>query len=260
MTIIDTIKRNSKKILTIGAVGAAVLATPVKGKTAEQPQPPMEEITKEQKQKLLEQALRSGAPMEEVLKHMDFPDFLPTTKDGQFNKAKAKEYAKALAPYIEVLAEKGESTSTVEAYETFKKTTGQENVSLQDFEKVVEIAKQAKKLHKEYHKYDATGVFVIAGLLLVGVGLLGGTTEGHTDSDSIGCGCLALLLAAGASAITLTEIATGKGSPENMVYRSYCSMYNTYVNETVKDQKEKIHVVELNDIQQRFNQHKQSTK
>ena len=53
------------------------------------------------KGKLFREAVRSGAPQEELVKYITFPDGIPVTRDGQYDEAKSEKWQKMLTPIID---------------------------------------------------------------------------------------------------------------------------------------------------------------
>ena len=168
---LQEIRKRVKSLVLTGALVTATVAAPVKGqardKAMERMFPSISNVS-ERKQEF-EQAVRAGAPKEEIAKYIYFPEFIPVTQNGQFDGKKADEYAKALLPYVKTLAEKGETVSGAEAYQAFKKATGQKEVTWEDFEAVREMARRSIADQKS-KPIDATryalGLLIVTGLTL----------------------------------------------------------------------------------------------
>ena len=273
MSFSEQLKKTKKAVITTALAVAAAVA-PIKGQSQEaKPEAESDktvEVSKAQKerQQMIEKAIKSGAPKEEIAKYIDFPEFIPTTKDGQFDQKKADEWAKKLAPYMKTLAEKGQSVSAAEAYKAFKESTGQKDVSLQDFEQVCKMAQEAMKGNKD--KKSDIGAYVFMALAAAGIALVSGKfaysigKEGvkeYTRFRSIGTAAfdlgiaafpavISLFMAGGSVASSKEAIDGFKSTPERETCRIYSRMYDTHVDNVVKDQQQKFQQLEWAEAKQ----------
>ena len=278
MSIKEKLKK-SKKAIVMGALSLAAVVAPVKGQSQGNEPTAKDTITETagdqaMRKQLFETAVKLGAPKEEIVKYMDFPEFIPTTKDGQFDKEKAQEWSKILAPYMETLAKKGPSVSAVEAYEAFKKTTGQKNVSLEDFVQLCEMTqKAADKYHDDtgsFAKYGVPVVAMLAGMFsLVCARVTGAMVKDGSNRivegikerglknvvkdadpvDAVGSlGVAAIIVGIPAFMAFVSGGASfysGKAAidawtlkPEQRIYEMYNGAYGSYVDQTIKNQQQ----------------------
>jgi len=143
----------AKKAIIMGVLAVAAVIPSVKGQTTEEKTASDTATTvaseTAKRKEMLESAIRTAAaPREEIAKYIDFPPFIPVTKDGKFDKEKAEKWSEILTPYLKVLAEKRDKVTAVEAYKAFKDAIGQKNVSLKDFEQICKIAEEGLKRQK----------------------------------------------------------------------------------------------------------------
>ena len=71
------------------ALGAAVAPLAVKANTETNATPKAVELSKAEKATKLKEAIHLELPREELLKYVDFPEWMPVTPDGQYDKNKA---------------------------------------------------------------------------------------------------------------------------------------------------------------------------
>lgn len=272
MPITETL-RKAKKSIVAGALAVAAMVVPIKGQSQEasqekEPTKPVEALkAPKERQQMLEQAIKSGASNEEIAKYIDFPEFIPVTKEGQFDAEKASEYAKALTPYVKALAEKADTINATEAYKIFKETTGQKNISFEEFEKVKELAENAVEHHNNRGLEGTT--CMLLGLLAAGMAFGGGVyasalkdetiVYGHFGKTSIEPLALTGTIIAGASALAMGSLAVlsahvgincFKRSPEQSVYNAYEYAHKSYVNETIKGQQQQYKLMDMNQARQ----------
>ena len=265
----------AKKAIIMGALAVAAVIPSVKGQTTE------EETASDtativanetaKRKEMFESAVRAGAPREEIAKYIDFPEFIPVTKDGQFDKAKAAEWGKILTPYMKTLAEKGDKITTAEAYKAFKDATGQKNVSLEDFERVRKMAEKALGIQK--YKIPGAAIESVFVLLFAGVTLAGAAGSMAFTFETIDglhefrrnrvpfkkqmaktAGTLFMTAVAAAMAYTAGKPTARMGAetfdllmekPEQSVQKMYERMYNFHVNQTINDQQKQFKQVEF---------------
>ena len=73
------------------ALGAAVAPLAVKANTETNATPKAVELSKAEKATKLKEAIHLGLPREELLKYVDFPEWIPVTPDGKYDLGKANE-------------------------------------------------------------------------------------------------------------------------------------------------------------------------
>jgi len=266
--------RKVKKAAVMAWLAIAGVVAPVKAQTAEVvPEKAAVtaavEHTDAKKKKQFEAAVRAGAPKEEIAKYIDFPGFIPVTKDGQFDKEKASAWAEKLAPYMKVLAEKGKTMSAADAYKAFKETTGQKDVSLEDFERVCKVAQAAATEYDKRWPKRVAGP--IAALILVGLALGAGNLTfkaGRSGIEDIKGKCfganndlgdivgftfiagVTALASIGAFRVGETTASAMLTTPEREIRGAYSRMYDTYVDKTIDAQKKQFQQLEWDQVKQ----------
>jgi len=271
MSVKETLKKKSGSVIAGVALGLAALSGTVKGETAEAKEtsrPDKDAITatvneSEQRQQQLRAAILSGATQKEFVKYVDFPPFIPVTKDGQFDKARAKECSEKLVPYLKVLSEKRETMDAANAYKAFVETTGQKDVSYKEFKSVMDVA---EKSMLEYQTEQGTrsnpgDAFIVAALAagtacalyglsrgagVVGVNLLVCDSNLATVAG-VGCLCVGLasfVVSCGAGVASGTFLLTGTidgvynlshpYAPKDAIYQTYAGTYQSYVDQVTK--------------------------
>jgi len=210
------------------------------------------------RKQMFEKAVRSDAPWEEIVKYIDFPEFIPATKDGRFDKEKADKWSKDLAPYARALAKESEKrcekVSATDAYRIFTETTHQKNVSLDDFERACQVIKDAENnslssvvggLYASIFVLLAAGWTCYLGAAsLQGTGaFIKGLTRKKFDSDAffglLTAGGLATLVGKFTMILGTFSLAMIGKTPEQSIYEVYERTYDSYVRKTIRNQKEK---------------------
>ena len=266
----------AKKAIIMGALAVAAVIPSVKGQTTEEKTASDTATTvaseTAKRKEMLEAAIRTAAaPRSEIAKYIDFPEFIPVTKDGQFDKAKAEEWGKALIPYMKTLAEKGDKITTAEAYKAFKDATGQKDVSLEDFERVRKLADET--LCKQKYKIPGVALGSVFALLLAGATLICGAASMAATSETIDslreirryrasfkkpittiAGTLFLAALSAALAYTAGKMTARlgtetvdllMGNPEQWIPKIYERMYNSHINQTIKAQQKQFKQAEF---------------
>ena len=263
-----------KKAAVMAGLAVAGVAAPIKAQTAEaMPEKATVTATAKhtdtQKKKQFEAAVRAGAPKEEIVKYMDFPGFMPVTKDGQFDEKKASDWAEKLAPYMKVLAEKGKTMSAADAYKAFKETTGQKDVSLEDFEQVCKLTQEAA--HQYGNKWINIALGSIVGFVAAAFALGTGSmafgigkeivrdlrrhrADLIASGDIIGLTFFAGLTAAatfGSYASIERGLISGLlSTPEREIRSAYSRTYDYYVGKTIDTQKKQLQQMEWDQVKQ----------
>jgi len=274
MSFSDTL-RKARKSVVAGALAVAAMVAPIKGQSQEaksETEPAKTvEVSKAKRQQMLEDAIKSGASKEEIAKYIDFPEFIPVTEDGQLDMAKADEYAKALAPYVKTLAEKGDNISAVEAYKAFKEATGKKNISFEEFEKVRELAENAAEHHGNRGLEGTACMF--AGVFTAGLACYSmlmaadlkdkSISYGYFGSKSINSLALTGTVIAGTTALALgafTVLSAKVGldcfkrAPEQSVREVYENAHESYVNDVVEGKQQQYKLMNMDQARQYIQQ------
>jgi len=211
-----------------------------------------------------EKAVRQGASKEEIAKYIDFPEFIPVTKDGQFDRDKAEKWGKILAPYMKTLIKNGRTMSAADVYRAFKEKTGQENISPEDFERVKELAQTAaaKNFGKKLLLFPTVPLLLFTSLM-TGIALVGIAQEAiiakgnlkkmHKTMQGDGHGLVCWNIKSGLlGALATTALLSGvsvfladktksywNSTPECQVPVVYEAMYDTYVDKSIDEQEKK---------------------
>ena len=272
MTFTKRLQRVKKAAVMTGLAVLGVVATPVKAQTAEAvPEKAAVTATTEsadtQKKKQFEAAVRAGAPRKEIAKYMDFPGIIPVTKDGQFDKEKASDWAEKLAPYMETLAKKGQTISALDAYKAFIKTTGQKDVSLEDFIATCAIAKEAIERNKNKGfgvTVNTTGAFVCTWLML-SCGMATAFAAAYTAekiaekkplaalvplAGLVAAGLATYYLALGAFYSGKGAVSTLMNSPKREAQNIYAELYDSYIDYAVRHQQKQFQQMEWDQVKQ----------
>ena len=271
MSVKETFKKKSGSVIAGVALGLAALSGNVKGETAEAKEtsrPDKDAITatvneSEQRQQQLRAAILSGATQEEFVKYVDFPPFIPVTKDGQFDKARAKECSEKLVPYLKVLSEKRETMDAANAYKAFVETTGQKNVSYKEFKSVMDVAEKSMleyqteqgKRHNPRESFMAAAIAAGAACALFGLSFgarvardkLLDCDSNLTTAAAIGCFGVRVfsflgVIVMGAASVIALEVGTLDGTynllhpyaPKDAIYQTYAGTYQSYVDQVTK--------------------------
>ena len=256
-----------KRTIVMALLSLMAAAAPFKGQSAEVEPTPTNTVTATVsdnvsiRQQMFEKAVMKGAPKEEIAKYIDFPEFIPVTKDGQFDRDKAERWGKILAPYIETLIENGRTMSAADVYRAFKEKTGQKNVSPEDFETVKKIAERAssRNVTRKLLLFPTVPVLLCVSLM-AGIALLGIAQEAienkgnlkkmHKAMQSNGSGIVHWDIKSGLfGVVAMTALYIGaslflanktksfwNSTPGRQVPAVYASMYNFYVEESIKEQ------------------------
>jgi len=274
MSIKENLKK-TKKAIVMGALSLAAAAAPIKGQAKESEPAAKDTImamapAEVAKKKMFEDAVRRGAPKEEIAKYVDFPEFIPVTKDGQFDSKKAAEYAKVLAPYIKTLAEKGETTTVTEVYEVFKETTGQKNVSLEDFRRICKATEETTECCCA--KSGISGkigypiVALVAGMIALsfaygsGMAAKQGINEikkGYVG-DGYGLNKVAAAVVSAMIAIPFGYVSVAGGistlhawkTVNKQVREAYARTYDSYLNQSIQAQQKQFTILDMKQAKQ----------
>ena len=265
-------RQRVQKVLLTGALAMAAVTAPVKGQ-AKDVAPENESgrtfeasQTQKSRQQMFESAIRAEAPKDEIVKYMEFPEYIPVTESGAFDSEKADCWSKKLTPYLETLVKKGKTMSAVDAYKVFKKSTGQQDISMEDFERVCKMANEAVNNCGDKFRGTAAGMlmtFFVAGLACVagsktyemGKEIVNAIRRKDCDSVSWLKGAATIGLG-GISAFTgMLSVAFGMAtgleitnSPEREIRQAYSRMYKTYVDESIKIKRQQMQKLEWEQV------------
>ena len=240
--------RKTRIALGTGLLGLAAVAAPVKGQTHGAEPTNTNAVTatasdtQTQRKQKFEAAVRSGAPQTEIVKYIDFPEFIPVTKEGSFDEKKAEKWSVSLSPYLKLLAEKGKWVAAVDAedaYKAFKETVNQKDVSLEDFEVVQTIAKEAERRrslggNSRSKAHNILMWFCLATALLEGVGVM--TAKNKSVKKSSLASAMVMLALAGGNYYSKKEADLYPFA--DSAYRTYRVMYDKYIDITIERQQE----------------------
>ena len=212
-----------------------------------------------------EKAVRQGASKEEIVKYIDFPEFIPVTSEGRFDREKAEKWAKMLAPYMKTLIENGRTMSAADVYRAFKEKIGQENISPEDFERVKEVAQTAaaKNFGKKLLLFPTVPLLLFTSLM-TGIALIGIAQEAiiakgnlkkmHKSMQGENPGIVCWNVKSGLfGVLAMTALVSGvsvflanktksywNSTPERQIPVVYAAMYDTYVEKCIEEQEKKI--------------------
>jgi len=193
---------------------------------------------------------------------VDFPGFLPVTKDGQFDGKKAEDWGKKLAPYARAIAEKEGGLSAAEAYKAFKEKTGQKDVSFEDFEKIRELLSQAQEKNnvQKITQLPLLIAAMLAGFIVAGMGKelktylkniskIEGEDKPTKVEKAVALGMIVLGTAA-TLFFSKETIDLWKKAPAEQVPKIYAAAYDAYVSETIQAQRKQFKQLELQQVRE----------
>jgi len=227
------------------------------------------------RKQLFEMAVRGNLPTEEIIKYIDFPDFIPVDKNGQLDEKKVAECVKALniqknLPYFQdycrevwlgYVKKGGEYIIDTNRYtQTMavalpklldKLTTDLPTQKKQEIQKYFKpLGKELKNISGQIPLYTRSQVLGVSDLLLamfgtVGVIMLSCGAFKRLKGDAITVSAMAGLLAVAllpASIIPRIDNALKGGNSgyvEKCLKDTFSKKYNTYVSETIKAEKDR---------------------
>ena len=223
------------------ALGAAVAPMASKATTETNAAPKSVEIAKAEKAQKLKEAIHLGLPREELLKHVDFPEWIPTTEDGNFDVEKANkmfndaglnkaENEKAFLDYVAAV-EKGENADI--AFQKFaKKITNGDTEKMAALNKIKDTLQETQR---RTSKEDMTSNFGVGSLMLTILTVSIFTTLGQKCMKKDLSGLSSILFSGGAAiagAMGITFALDGS------LYKSYNrvtrEIYNTYATQEIQ--------------------------
>ena len=235
---------------TLVAAGLAAMAgwAPLQSKANEMKQADKAAIRQEQFQAVLRTAMNANmdpsAVKDEAIKYMDFPSFIPVTKDGKFDEKLCQQWVKDFdvkenLPHIkEYLESVKKGASLKEAYMKLAK-----NVAKEDKEKEQKLLNAYGPLRETMEKMpeNSAGGYIVAGLIL----LLGAAAVLGDDFEEsgVGCGCLSAIVGGTIIAACISHTVTDSDRVkylEKSLPAAYRSVYNAYVDQTITAGKQNI--------------------
>ena len=241
---------------TLVAAGLAAMAgwAPLQSKANETNQTDKAAIRQEQFQTVWRTAMNAdmkpAVVKHEAVKYMDFPSFLPVTKDGEFDEKLCQQWVKDFdvkenLPHIkEYLDSVQKGTPVDEAYMKLAK-----NVAKGDKEKEQNLLNAYLPLQKSMKEMpqNSPDGYLIAGLILM-IGALaafadakGGPAGGGGEGFGIAFLCV---IAAGATVAASVHYTVTDSDQIKYLEKSlptvYRSIYDSYVDQTIADGKQNI--------------------
>jgi len=232
-----------KKTLIGVALAAGAVAAPFAGKanTETNAAPKAVELSKAEKATKLKEAIHLGLPREELLKYVDFPEWMPVTSDGKYDSDKASKMFNAAGLDVPInqrafkdymtAVEKG-ANPDIEFQKFAKQITGG------DQEKMDALNKIKDTLQETQNRTDKKDTEKGFGLGWLGLGLLMATLSmGASDKlrDQDADGLAKLTIGLGISAATITGMLSLTGGS---LYQSYQKvseqLYNAYANQEIQ--------------------------
>ena len=271
MSLMDTLKKHTKKVLTLSALALAVLASPVKAKGAEKtgdkPPAPAQEVVKDaqMRQKQLEAvvktAMNAGVSLDviagEAAKYIDFPVYIPVTQDGKFNEQMSQQWIQAFdfeknAPLLEQYQKDLKAGVPLDkAYgDLVKKIADGDQAKEQDLLKLLpaieEVIGKARADNVANNFKQALGGAAVFGLFFGSIFTIGGLSqleEKHVVDGALVFGFPILLT----SVVGLLSDYTNMTSPlikgddfKQYTIEMHQDMYKDYVSQRVVETKDKI--------------------
>ena len=239
MSIKEMLGKIKKPVLLTG-LAITSIGAPIRANTTEkiptEPDPITASAVTNIRQQKLVAAVRAGLPAEEIAQYVDFPDFIPATKDGKFDVKRADKLSKKLKPYMKTLSEKGDKITLEEAYEVYKQSMQEDAVSFDEFKKVsTSFTDQIAQKKKDDKTVQYLGLTM--GLFLTGLVLAGSKREWETWGDVFKSPTVQVglfVVNALPIAFALTPLVTNNQLQAN---RAYQRMYDSYLQSTIEHQK-----------------------
>ena len=281
MSVKEKLKK-SKKAIVMGVLSLAAVLAPIKGQAKEASSTTNDTITavaldEEAKKKMFEDAVRRGAPKEEIAKYVDFPEFIPVTKDGQLDKEKTEKIGREFARYIGIIERKGISASPFNvavhgAFDALKEATDRKDLSPSDFLEMYKVGEKAYFEHsnKKFFLLFTAPLLLIAGIsaTVVSLDLLGVLIKNKGDLKKVDRELMdrnpylddpcfseilvttLLPLAAATAFLTPKVINEWKSTPEREATKIYADMYDTYVDQSIRTQQKQFKILDMNQAKQ----------
>ena len=223
------------------ALGAAIAPLATKATTETNAAPKTVELSKAEKAQKLKEAIHLGLPREELLKYVDFPEWIPTTEDGKFDSEKSRkmfadaglvdsENEKAFLDYAGAV-EKGENADI--AFQKFaKKITNGDTEKMAALNKIKDTLQETQK---RTSKEDMTSNFGVGSLMLTLLTVSIFTTLGQKCMRKDLSGLSSFLFSGGAAIAGCMGITFAL---DGGLYKSYNrvseEIYNTYANQEIQ--------------------------
>ena len=222
------------------AFGATITPFMVKANTETKPIAKTVEVSKAEKASKLKKAIELGLPKEELLKYIDFPEWMPVTKDGKFDEKQAGKMfndagmntLKNQAAFLDykTAVEKG-ANSDVEFQKFAKQITGGNPEQMQALNKIKDMLKKTQETHDDIAETLLAATYFMLALSLGLGGVSTGTRLALKEGQGIGVtvGILPVVASlalgmAGANVNTLND-----------AYNStFKQVYNVHVNQEIQ--------------------------
>ena len=294
MININKLKGVKTTVLSALLATGAVL-TPLKGQSATTVPLTNDTITAitpkdaAKRKQLFEMAVRANLPTEEIIKYIDFPDFIPVNENGQLDEKKVVECVKALnvqknLPYfkdyckevwVDYIKKDGQYVMDTNKYfqtmaVALPKLLDKLSIDLspqkkQEIQKYfMPLGKELKNISRKISLYQRNELLCVSDSLLPILGTVGlimlccggfKRLEGDAKTIAVMLGLTGLILLP-VSVISRIDDALKGGGPayvEKSLKDTFSQNYKTYVSETIKTEKERQMLL----AKQQFNQQTQ---
>ena len=223
------------------ALGAAFAPLAVKANTETNAAPKAVEITTAEKTQKLKEAIHLGLPREELLKYVDFPEWMPVTKDGKYDSDKAREMFKnagldesenqqAFINYVDAV-EKGENAD-IAFQKLAKQITNGDAEKMAALNKIKNALQETqKRTPKEAMESNFGWTWFTVGVLAAALAMF--MSDKLRDVDAKGLSKVSTMLGVMATLFTGLGIAN-----DGSIYKPYSNVskqiYNAYVNQEIQ--------------------------
>lgn len=222
------------------AFGATITPFMVKANTETKPIAKTVEVSKAEKASKLKKAIEQGLPKEELLKYIDFPEWMPVTKDGKFDEKQAAKMfddagmntlknQKAFLDY-KTAVEKG-ANSDVEFQKFAKQITGGNPEQMQALNKIKDMLKKTQEAHDDIAEYLLAATYFILALSLGLAGVSTGTRLALKEGQGIG----AIVPVVTSVFLGIVGMACANVNTLEDAYTStFKQVYNVHVNQEIQ--------------------------
>lgn len=227
------------------AFGATITPFMVKANTETKPIAKTVEVSKAEKASKLKKAIELGLPKEELLKYIDFPEWMPVTKDGKFDEKQAGKMfddagmntLKNQTAFLDykTAVEKG-ANSDAEFQKFAKQITGGNPEQMQALNKIKDMLKKTQEAHDDIAENMLATTYLILALSL---GLTGVTTAAQRAlREGQGIGTQGIGAIVGIVPV-ITSVFLGMASAnvntlEDAYNSTFKQVYNVHVNQEIQ--------------------------
>ena len=212
------------------ALGAAVAPMTTKASTETNTAPESVEIAQAEKARKLKEAIDLGLPRQDMLKYIDFPEWMPVTKEGKFSSKKSLEM------FHEAGLDKAENQKILQEYMNDINAGVNPDVAFQKFAKQISGGDKEKmtklnafneilKRMHEQNKGKFPSSFSIFAYSLVAIAAL---SVGLSTASMKDIGCLATALGL---ALAGVGVESGIRALDNSQYKSIYAVYDTAIRQ-----------------------------